>query len=290
MEGRIVKAVAGFYYVHDGDAAYECRARGIFRKNGIKPLVGDVAEVEVLDAENRTGNLIGIKDRENFLIRPAVANAEQAVVVFAGTKPEPNFNLLDRFLVMMMSKGIPVAIVFSKSELVDTARLAEIKKIYEHSYRVIDVSVKEGLGLAELRELFKGKFSVLAGPSGVGKSTITNYLAPHANMETGEVSRKIERGKQTTRHTELFYIGEGGYVCDTPGFGSLELFDIDKKELKSYFPEFEEYGSYCRFNGCLHIGEKSCGVKDALLRGEIAESRYKNYGLIYEELVSKREY
>ena len=290
MEGRITKAIAGFYYVHNGKEVYECKARGVFRNKGIKPLVGDIAEVEILDDENKKGNLIKIKERTSFLVRPAVANPDQALIVFAGAKPAPNLNLLDKFLTMMEIKDIPVAIAISKSDLTDGDKLKELVAIYSKYYRVLEISVKEEKGLDELKSFLKGKFTVLAGPSGVGKSTLTNYLAPEANMETGEISRKIERGKQTTRHAELFYIGDGGYICDTPGFGSLELFGVDKKELKDYFPEFMEYTKDCKFNGCIHIGEKDCGVKRALAEGKISESRYKNYQLIYEELANKREY
>ena len=290
MEGRIIKAIAGFYYVHNGIDVYECRARGVFRNKGIKPLVGDIAEIEVLDSENRKGNITGIKDRKSFLIRPAVANPEQALIVFAGAKPAPNFNLLDKFLTMMKIKGIPVAIAVSKTDITDEGKLKEFDKIYSKYYKVIEISVKEEKGMAEIEEFLAGKFTVLAGPSGVGKSTLTNYLAPEADMETGEISKKIERGKQTTRHAQLFYIGKGGYICDTPGFGSLELFDVDKRELKDYFPEFVEYTDDCKFNGCIHIGEKDCGVKKALEEEKISESRYKNYLLMYEELSNKKEY
>ena len=290
MEGRIIKAIAGFYYVHNGEEVYECKARGVFRNKGIKPLVGDIAEVEILDDENKKGNLVEIKDRKSFLVRPSVANPDQALIVFAGAKPAPNLNLLDKFLTMMEVKGISVAIAISKSDITDEMNLKGLETIYSKYYKVVAISVKEEKGLDVLKVLLKGKFTVLAGPSGVGKSTLTNYLVPDANMETGEISRKIERGKQTTRHAELFYIGEGGYICDTPGFGSLELFDVDKKELKDYFPEFAEYSRACKFNGCIHIGERDCGVKNALEKGEISESRYRNYKLIYEELANKREY
>ena len=290
MEGRIIKAIAGFYYVHNGREVYECKARGVFRNKGIKPLVGDIAEIEVLDGENRKGNLVEIKERTSFLIRPAVANPDQVLIVFAGAKPSPNLNLLDKFLTMVEIKNITAAIAISKSDLAEGDRLKEIAAIYSDYYKVIEISVKEEKGLDELKEYLRGKFTVLAGPSGVGKSTLTNYLSPDANMETGEISRKIERGKQTTRHTELFYIGDGGYICDTPGFGSLELFDVDKRELRDYFREFAEYTENCKFSGCIHIGEKECGVKQALAEGKISESRYKNYQLIYEELANKREY
>ena len=190
----------------------------------------------------------------------------------------------------MKIKGIPVAIAVSKTDNTDEGKLKEFDKIYSKYYKVIEISVKEEKGMAEIKEFLAGKFTVLAGPSGVGKSTLTNYLAPEADMETGEISKKIERGKQTTRHAELFYIGKGGYICDTPGFGSLELFDVDKRELKDYFPEFVEYTDDCKFNGCIHIGEKDCGVKKALEEEKISESRYKNYLLMYEELSNKKEY
>lgn len=290
MNSRIVKGVAGFYYVHDGNELYECKARGLFRKKGIKPLVGDYVDFEILDEEGKKGNITEIEERKNSLIRPAVANIDQALVVFAGAKPEPNLNLLDRFLVMMEVKKIPAVIVFSKSDLTDSDKMRELREIYEKYYKVLEISVKTGEGIAKLKEVLKGKFSVMAGPSGVGKSSLTNYLVPDANMETGEISRKIERGKQTTRHSELFYVGEGAYLCDTPGFGSMEVFSINKEAVKDCFPEFSEFEEGCKFLGCVHIGERECGVKDAFQKGLLSASRYENYKLIYEEIKNKKEY
>lgn len=290
MNNRIIKGIAGFYYVHNGKSVYECKARGLFRKKGMKPLVGDLVDFEVIDEENKKGNIIEIKERKVSLIRPAVANIDQALVVFAGTKPEPNLNLLDRFLVMMEAKRIPAILVFTKSDITLPERIEELKSLYSKIYPVLSISVVSGEGTEELRVLLKDKFSVLAGPSGVGKSSLTNFLVPDANMETGEISRKIERGKQTTRHAELFYAGDGAYICDTPGFGSMELFDIDKRNLKDCFPDFSSFEEECRFLGCIHYGEKDCGVKKALERGEIASSRYENYRLLYEEINSKKEY
>lgn len=290
MNNRIIKGIAGFYYVHNGKSVYECKARGLFRKKGMKPLVGDLVDFEVIDEENKKGNIIEIKERKVSLIRPAVANIDQALVVFAGTKPEPNLNLLDRFLVMMEAKRIPAILVFTKSDITLPERIEELKSLYSKIYPVLSISVVSGEGTEELRGLLKDKFSVLAGPSGVGKSSLTNFLVPDANMETGEISRKIERGKQTTRHAELFYAGDGAYICDTPGFGSMELFDIDKRNLKDCFPDFSSFEEECRFLGCIHYGEKDCGVKKALERGEIASSRYENYRLLYEEISSKKEY
>lgn len=290
MNNRIIKGIAGFYYVHNGKSVYECKARGLFRKKGMKPLVGDLVDFEVIDEENKKGNIIEIKERKVSLIRPAVANIDQALVVFAGTKPEPNLNLLDRFLVRMEAKRIPAILVFTKSDITLPERIEELKSLYSKIYPVLSISVVSGEGTEELRVLLKDKFSVLAGPSGVGKSSLTNFLVPDANMETGEISRKIERGKQTTRHAELFYAGDGAYICDTPGFGSMELFDIDKRNLKDCFPDFSSFEEECRFLGCIHYGEKDCGVKKALERGEIASSRYENYRLLYEEINSKKEY
>lgn len=290
MSNRIIKGIAGFYYVHDGENVYECKARGLFRKKGIKPLVGDYVDFEIIDEEGKKGNITEIKERKNSLIRPAVANIDQALVVFSGTKPEPNLNLLDRFLVMMEAKKIPVIIVFSKKDLTDATKRKELREIYEKNYKILEISVKTGEGIFELKEILKDKFSVMAGPSGVGKSSITNYLVPDANMETGEISRKIERGKQTTRHSELFYAGEGAYICDTPGFGSIEVFSIAKEDLKECFPEFFQFEEGYKFLGCVHIGEKDCGVKEALRQGYLPSSRYENYKLIYEEIKNKKEY
>lgn len=286
MKGRIIKAIAGFYYVDNGDTAYECRGRGILRNKNIKPLVGDIAVIEVTDDKNRKGNLTGIDERKNFLVRPAIANIDQVITVFAAAKPEPNLNLLDRLLVTLEKENIPSIIVFSKNDL--SAEVSDIKKVYSKFYKVVDISVKKETGLKELKDLMRGKVNVLAGPSGVGKSTLTNYLVPHAGMETGEISRKIERGKQTTRHAELFQLEKGTYICDTPGFASLELLKINKDNLKNFFPEFLQYS--CKFTSCNHIAERECGVKTALSDKEIYESRYKNYCLLYKELERRKEY
>lgn len=290
MKGRIVKGIAGFYYVHTGSALYECRAKGVFRNKGLKPLVGDIAEIEVLDEDNKKGNVVGVETRKNHLIRPSVANIDQALVVFAGAKPAPNLNLLDKFLVMMEIKKIPAVIIFTKSDISDEKKLKEFREIYSKVYKVIEISVKDGRGTDELKGLLKNKTTVFAGPSGVGKSSLTNFLVPEAKMETGEISKKIERGKQTTRHAELFYAGDGAYICDTPGFGSMEISALDKKELKFMFPEFTNFEKECRFNGCVHIGERECGVKSAMESREIAGSRYENYRMIYEEIANKKEF
>ena len=290
MEGRIIKAIAGFYYVHNGEDVYECRARGVFRNKGIKPLVGDIAEVEILDGENKKGNLTEIKERNSFLIRPAVANPDQALIIFAGAKPEPNLNLLDKFLTMMEIKNIPMAIAISKSDLTDEDKIKELTSVYSKYYKVIEISVKEEKGLDELKDFLKGKFTVLAGPSGVGKSTLTNYLAPEADMETGEISRKIERGRHTTRHSELFMIDNDTFVFDTPGFTSVESPTFDKEELRFHFKEFAKYEGKCRFAGCMHINEPDCAVKEALEKEYISESRYQSYKKMYEEMSERRKY
>ena len=284
MHGKIVKGIAGFYYVHAGEQVYECKARGLFRKDKIKPLVGD----NVLFDE---GLITDIDDRKNSLIRPAVANVDQALVIFASMTPEPNLNLLDRFLVMMETQGVPVIICFNKNDLVDEAVTKRLTGVYEKAgYKVLSVSVKKHEGTDELKELLYRKTTVLAGPSGVGKSSFINLVAPDAGMETGSVSEKIKRGKHTTRHSELFYVCEDTYIMDTPGFSSLYIEDLDEKDLKDYFPEFKPYEDSCRFLSCVHIGERDCAVKDAVEAGQIDLSRYENYKLIYEELKNRKKY
>lgn len=292
MKGKIIKGIAGFYYVHDGvGTVYECKAKGIFRNRKIKPLVGDDVEITVLGEEEKTGNIDQILPRKNQLIRPAVSNVDQAVVVFAITEPMPNLNLLDRFLVMMERQEVPVIICFNKIDLSSQEEIDKLKKIYEPAgYPLHFISTYEEAGLATLHQLIAGKTTVLAGPSGVGKSSITNFLQPKAGMETGTVSEKIKRGKHTTRHSELFFVEEGTYMMDTPGFSSIYIEDLEPNQLKDYFPEFEPYEDGCKFLGCIHVGEKVCGVKDALKDGKISKSRYENYLLLYKELKEKKRY
>lgn len=292
MTGKIMKGIAGFYYVHDGiSSVYECKAKGIFRNKKIKPLVGDDVEFTVLDEQEKTGNIVDILERKNELIRPAVANIDQAMVVFAATDPEPNLNLLDRFLVTMESQDVPVVICFNKKDLVTGEEAKKLTAIYESAgYEVHLTNAKSGEGIEQIRDLLRGKTTVLAGPSGVGKSTITNEIQPEAEMETGTISEKIKRGKHTTRHSELFFVEADTFVMDTPGFSSMFVDNMKPEELQQFFPEFDDYIPECRFLGCVHVGERECGVKDAVKQGSLSKARYENYRLIYEELKNKRRY
>lgn len=294
MQGKIIKGVAGQYFVDCGDDdIYVCKAKGVFRKEKISPLVGDNVVIDVTDESKKEGVIADILERSNCLIRPACANIDQALVVFASTSPEPNFNLLDRFLIMMQKQNIHTVICFNKIDIASDSRLNQLKGIYELcGHEVLFVSVREQDGIDSIRKVLNGKTTVLAGPSGVGKSSLMNLLAPYANMETGELSRKIERGKQTTRHTELVRIEEGTYLCDTPGFTSLYVTDISKDELREYFVEFDKYRDCCRFDTCRHLSEPDCAVKEALAAGKISSIRYENYCLMFEELErqEKRKY
>ena len=284
MQGKIIKGIAGFYYVHTGDHIYECKAKGVFRKNNEKPLVGDDCLIDIIDEEGKIGNISLILERRNSLIRPNVANVDQALVIFASVKPEPNFNLLDRFLILMKQNDIPCIIAFNKTDLADEEKLSEIKKIYTASgHRMLFTSAKTGEGLDELKELLRGNTTTVAGPSGVGKSTLINLIQDQKEVETGEISEKIDRGKHTTRHSELIAIVENSYIIDTPGFSSLSLFDVTSLDLKSYYDEFVPFESECRYDDCVHKNEPVCGVKAAVDRGEISKVRYENYLLLLKE-------
>lgn len=291
MQGKIIKGIAGFYYIHNGESIYECKAKGAFRNQNIKPLVGDDISFTILDEDKKIGNIEKILPRRSQLIRPAVANVDQALIVFAALAPAPNFNLLDRFLLMMEKQGMPVTICFNKTDLADESLLMEYENIYLKSgYPVIYVSTYEENGMDTLHDVLKNKTTALAGPSGVGKSSIMNMLTQEAYMETGEISKKIERGKHTTRHSEILPIGGSTYLVDTPGFSSIYFFDMEPEELKDYYREFVEYEPYCRFGGCNHIGERECGVKSAVKQGDIAMSRYDNYKMFFDELKNQKKY
>ena len=286
MQGKILKGISGFYYVHIIESGiYECKAKGAFRQQGIKPLVGDLVEIDIIDETEKKGNIVRILPRRNALIRPAVANVDMALIVFAAATPDPNFNLLDRFLVLMARQSVPVCICFNKSDLVSEEVRREYVSAYEAcGYPVEFISVKQNKGIDRLMEQLRGKTTTIAGPSGAGKSSLINRLQPQVQMETGAVSKKIGRGKQTTRHTQLIHIEGNSYIMDTPGFSSLYLPSMDKEELQQYYTEFTDYEPYCRFQGCSHISEPDCGVKQALAQGQISRLRYENYVQLYGEL------
>lgn len=292
MQGKIVKGISGFYYVHVVESGiYECKAKGIFRQQKMKPLVGDDVEIDIISEEKKTGNVAAILPRKNALIRPAVANVDQALLIFAAASPNPNFNLLDRFLVMMGRQDVPVILCFNKCDLITEEQKQEIEAIYKASgCKILFVSAKKELGLKELQEILEGKTTTVAGPSGVGKSSLINLLAPEACMETGEISKKIERGRHTTRHAELIQLKGDGYIMDTPGFSSLYLPEMEKEELQDCYPEFAAFEPYCRFQGCSHISEPDCGVKEALSEGKIHPVRYENYCQLYGELKDRKKY
>jgi ribosome biogenesis GTPase len=292
MEGKIIKGISGFYYVYVKTfGLYECKAKGIFRNQKIKPLVGDNVTIDILDEEEKKGNITDILERKNELIRPAVANVDQALIIFAAADPNPNLNLLDRFLILMLKQQVDTVICFNKKDIVTEKELRLLEEAYlKCGYKVIFTSTYTEEGIGVLRELLKDKTTVLAGPSGVGKSSIINRIHPEANMETGVISEKIKRGKHTTRHSELFYLEDNSFMMDTPGFSSLYIAEMEKEELKDYFAEFLEYEESCRFNGCAHLNEPGCAVKQALVEGKISKVRYNNYIEIYGELKNQKKY
>lgn len=292
VNGRIIKGIAGFYYVYvEGTGIVECKAKGLFRNRKIKPLVGDSVTLQIFDAEKQLGSIETIEPRKNELIRPAAANVDQAIVIFAVAEPEPHLNLLDRFLILMEKQNIPVIIVFNKTDLTEESKVASLRQIYEKSYyRTFATEALSGIGTDEIRGLLDKKTTVLAGPSGVGKSTLMNLMQPEAGMKTGEVSEKIKRGKHTTRHTELVYIAKETYLLDTPGFSSLYIDDIPAEELRRFYPEFVRFEGRCRYAGCSHIKEQDCAVKEALAEGLIAGERYDNYCKLYAEAAARKKY
>lgn len=291
MKGKIVKGISGFYYVHVAETGiYECKAKGIFRNQKIKPLVGDDVEIVVLDEEKKIGNVEKILPRTRELIRPAVANIDMALVIFAAAKPAPNFNLLDRFLCMMEYQKVPVTICFNKCDLVTEEQREVLRKIYKLAgYELLFTSAKTQENVEKLKSVLQGKMTAVAR-SGVGKSSLINDLQDAVQMQTGGISDKIERGKHTTRHSQIIPIAENTYIMDTPGFSSMDLPGFSKEDLWTCYPEFVRFEPECRFIGCSHIGEPDCGVKTALAEGKISQVRYDNYVQLYQEMKNMRKY
>lgn len=279
MTGKIIKGIAGFYYVNtDGNRTFECKAKGSFRNVKKKPLVGDDVEIDIIDEEKMIGNIVSILDRKSEMIRPACANVDQALIIFAAKSPDPNFNLLDRFLVYMESEEVPCLICFNKDDLVSEDEADRIRQAYiDAGYPLMFVSAKDNAGIEALKDILEGKTTVVAGPSGVGKSSLINLICENDYMETGDISVKTERGKHTTRHAELIPVKSGTYIMDTPGFTSLDVFGADKDTLKYFYNEFEKVSCDCRFADCRHMNEPDCAVKRAVDKGDISRLRYDNY-------------
>lgn len=292
INGKIIKGIGGFYYVDTENGLYECRARGIFRKEKITPLVGDRVSISVVDEDNKKGVVEEIDKRDTELVRPPIANVDKALIVFAIKDPKPNLSLLDRFIVLAEKENLEIVIVLTKADLDDDNTLDELKNVYELSgYKVIPVSNKTKLNIDKIREELSGNVVVFAGPSGVGKSSLLNEIDSKFKLQTGEVSDKIKRGKHTTRHAELLKLDCGAMVADTPGFSSLTLDDISETELKDYFIEFDEFET-CRFGSrCVHENEPSCAIKEAAQNGEISKQRYDSYIQLLNEIrQGKRRY
>lgn len=285
--GRIIKGVGGLYFIAAYGDVYKCSARGRFRKAKITPIVGDYVEFTILDKENKTGAIDVIRERKNVLVRPKVANIDTAIITFAAASPDINYDLLDRFLLLVEYNKIPnVIICINKSDLITDEKKNSIKNIYSQ-YKVIFASAINNEAIDEIMDSIKGGVSVFAGPSGVGKSSLINALIPHVNQQTGEISRKIERGKHTTRQVELLEAEQGTYIMDSPGFTSLSLDFMSIEDLPHYFREFKDYLGKCYYNDCIHINEPDCAIKEQV-GNTIPQERYDCYCRLHNEFKLRR--
>lgn len=288
MEGLIIKGIGGFYYVKTAVGIFQTRGRGIFKKDGIVLSVGDIVDMETLP--DGDGVINSLLPRKNHFIRPPIANIDSFIVVMAASHPKPNYAVIDKFLIMAECNDIEPVICINKKDLVSEKKLDEIKAIYEPVYKVITACSTQGDGMDEILEFIKDKKVAFAGPSGVGKSTITNAIIPHANMETGDVSQKTNRGRHTTRHVEIFETVNGGYVYDTPGFTSFDIMEADEDTLAECYPEFLPYKGKCRFDNCRHKKEPGCAVIEAVENSKINLTRYNSYISNLDELLKKKKY
>lgn len=290
IDGIIIKGIGGFYYIKTDTGIVESKARGVFREENITPLVGDKVKIRI-SHEDSGGYIEEIYPRSTELIRPPVANVTQAIVVMSVKSPDINTWLLDKFIMMAENENIKITICFNKIDL-DMDFAKELEQIYnEAGYKTILTSTKENIGLDLLKDCLKNNVSVLAGPSGVGKSSLINMIDSKLNLETGDLSSKTQRGKHTTRHVELLEIDKDSYILDTPGFSSLNLdFLEDESQVRHYFKEIDRYGKECKFLSCVHDKEPKCKVKEMVKEEVISQIRYNNYLTIMEEVKSNRRY
>lgn len=287
MVGTIMKGIGGFYYVKASDSIYECKARGIFRKEKITPMIGDKVNIETDGEKGSIGSIIEIMPRKSSLIRPPVANVDTMMLVVAAASPEPNLFLIDKMLINAEINNITPVICINKT---DIKKREDIEEIYSKAeYKIFSVSAERQDGTDLLMDYLKDKTTAFAGLSGVGKSSLLSIIT-NGELETGSISEKISRGKHTTRHVELFELESGGFVLDTPGFSSLEIENIKADDLWQYFPEMADSQNKCRFRGCSHINEPDCYIKEKLENGEMAQSRYDSYTQIYNKLKSVKEW
>lgn len=290
IDAIIIKSQKELYYIYDGKKIYMAKARGVFREKKVKPLVGDYVIADLLDDGKAYIDLI--KDRKSQIIRPPVANVDQVLLVLSLVQPKINYNITDKYLIMLDHLGINVAIALNKADLLSNEQIEEFKYIYGKSgYKIFVISNKNKLGHDDLFNYLHGKVTGLAGPSGVGKSSLLNCLQKENIVETGSVSEKTKRGKHTTRHSEIFPLGSNTYILDTPGFSSLNLsFIEDPNMLRQYYREFIDEQKKCRFSNCQHINEPQCRIKELVNCGLISKNRYDNYLFLRDEIIKERKY
>ena len=290
MEGLLMKGIGGFYYVRCGETIYECRARGVFRKKKITPLVGDFVRVEP-EEEPGKGTLTEILPRRNFLVRPPVANLDQLLIVASLQDPQPNLLMIDKTIAAAEYHKIEPVVILNKTDLEDGDAIEAIYR--QAGFVCIQASARTGEGIETIREQLRGRVSVFTGNSGVGKSSLLNCIDERLGLSTGEISQKLGRGRHTTRHVEIYELENGGLVADTPGFSTLDIerFQlIRKEELPDCFREFAPFLGQCRFTSCAHTVEKGCAILQAVEEGKIARSRWESYVAMYQEVKDIKEW
>ena len=288
--GTIVKSLSGIYEVKTGKGIYKCSPRGLFRLKEISPLVGDRVDIDSVDENEKEAQIVNIHPRKNEMLRPRAANADQACIVVSSGKPRPDFMLVDKMIILARAMELEVLLCENKIDIKNAACVERSLVEYEKAgFKIIEVSAKTGDNLEKLECMLKDKLTVLAGISGVGKTSLINAISMKCDRKTGELSAKNERGRHTTRHVELIELGSGGFIIDTPGFSNLDITGIDREELPLLYPDFLRFFEDCRFKGCLHLNEPGCRIKEAVKNGDIGRGRYERYVMIQQQIKDNEE-